>query len=155
MCLFFPLPIRDLYTASCPQITLIFTEFRALTLITTPPLPLLPNKTFSERSAIRLALRGTRVFSLLLKQFSPKLETEAEAILVQLIKLIGGKTDIGEPRPARVDEGARNGDLAQVRLPLYLISGSLAYWWPRDPLSVYMRAGFLATPSSCACPTAL
>jgi hypothetical protein len=105
----------------------MFTEFEALTLITTPPLPLLP-KTLSECSTFRLALRGTRVFPLLLKQFSMKLETEAEAILTQLIKLIGGKTDTGEPRPAWADEGARGGDHAQVRLPLYLISGPLAYW---------------------------
>ena len=84
-----------------------------------------------------------------------KLETEAEAILTQLIKLIGGKTDTGEPRPAWVDEGARGGDHAQVRLPLYLISGPLAYWRPHDPLSVYMRAGFVAMPSSCACLAAL
>jgi hypothetical protein len=79
-------------------------------------------KTLSECSASRLALRGTRVFPLLLKQFSPKLETEATLGL--LIKLIGGETDAGEPRPAWVDEGARDGDHAQVRPPLYLISGA-------------------------------
>ena len=33
-----PLPVRDLYASSCPQITVMFTAFRALTLITTPPL---------------------------------------------------------------------------------------------------------------------
>jgi hypothetical protein len=48
-------------------------------------------KALSERSASRLALRGTRVFSLLLKQLSPKLETEATLGL--LIKLTGGETD--------------------------------------------------------------
>jgi hypothetical protein len=35
----------------------------------------------------------------LLKQFSSKLETEAEVILTLLIKLAGGETDAGEPRP--------------------------------------------------------
>ena len=70
----------------------MFTAFRTLTLITTPLLPLLL-KTLSERSAFRLALRGTRVFPLLLKRFSPKLKTAAEAILTLLIKLIGGKTE--------------------------------------------------------------
>jgi Guanine nucleotide exchange factor in Golgi transport N-terminal len=35
----------------------------------------------------------------LLKQFSSKLETEAEVILTLLIKLIGGETDAGELRP--------------------------------------------------------
>jgi hypothetical protein len=76
-------------------------------------------------------------FSLLLKQFSPKLKTEAEAILTQLINLIGGKTDAGGPRPAWVDDGSRNGDLAQVRLPLYLISGSLAQWFIGDHAILY------------------
>jgi Guanine nucleotide exchange factor in Golgi transport N-terminal len=69
----------------------MFTAFRTLTLITTPLLPLLL-KTLSERSAFRLSLRGTPVFPLLLKRVSPNLETEAEAILTLLIKLIGGKT---------------------------------------------------------------
>ena len=49
----FNLPIRDLYAAGCPQITLMFTEFRALTLISTPLLLLLL-KTLSERSASSL-----------------------------------------------------------------------------------------------------
>ena len=68
--------------------------------------------TLSERSASRIALRGTRVFFPLAycKQFSPELETEAKAILILLIKLIGGETDAGEPRPAWVDEGAHDGD---------------------------------------------
>jgi hypothetical protein len=76
----------------------MFTAFRTLTLITTPPLPLLL-KTLSERSVFLLALRGTRVVFLLLKQFSSKLETEADVILTLLIKLISGETDTGEPRP--------------------------------------------------------
>jgi hypothetical protein len=38
-----------------------------------------------------------------------------------------------------VDEGARDGDHAQVWLPLYLISGTLAYWWPRNPLYARYR----------------
>ena len=55
-------------------------------------------KTLSERSASLLALRDTRVLSLLLKQFSPKLETEDTIGL--LIKLVGGETDASEPRLA-------------------------------------------------------
>jgi hypothetical protein len=94
-------------------------------------------KPLSKRSTFPLALRGTRVVFLLFKQFSCKLETEAEAILTLLIKLIGGGTDAGEPRPAWADEGPRDGGHAQVRPPLYLVSGSLAYWWPCDALSVY------------------
>jgi Guanine nucleotide exchange factor in Golgi transport N-terminal len=52
----------------------------------TPPL-------CSERSAFPLALRGTRIVFLLLKQFSSELETDAEVILTLLIRLIGGETD--------------------------------------------------------------
>ena len=37
-----PLPIRDLYASSCSQITIMFTAFRALNLITTPPIPPAP-----------------------------------------------------------------------------------------------------------------
>ncbi|KAF8496000.1 hypothetical protein F5888DRAFT_1708473 [Russula emetica] len=58
-------------------------------------------KTFFERSAFPLALRGARAVFLLLKQFSSELETEAEVTvtLTLLIKLISGETDAGEPRP--------------------------------------------------------
>jgi len=56
-------------------------------------------KTLSERSAFPLALRGTRVVFLLLKQFSSELEKEAKVILTLLIKLIRGETDAGKPRP--------------------------------------------------------
>ena len=42
VCLSSFLPIRDLYASSCLQITLMFTAFRALTLITTPPFRLAP-----------------------------------------------------------------------------------------------------------------
>ena len=52
-----------------------------------------------QGSAFPLALRGTRVVFLLLKQFSSKLETEVEVILTPFIKLISGETDGGEPRP--------------------------------------------------------
>jgi hypothetical protein len=45
VCLSSPLPIRDLYASSCPQITLMFTAFRALNLITTPPFPPAPQNT--------------------------------------------------------------------------------------------------------------
>jgi hypothetical protein len=42
VCLSSSLPIRDLYASSCPQIAVMFTAFRALALITTPPLPPAP-----------------------------------------------------------------------------------------------------------------
>ena len=41
------LPIRDLYASSCLQITLMFTAFRALILITTPPLSAAPQNTLT------------------------------------------------------------------------------------------------------------
>jgi hypothetical protein len=78
--------------------SVIFTAFRALTLITTPPLPLAPQNALR---ALRFpaCLCGTRVVFLLLKQFSSELEAEAEVILTLLIKLISGETDAGEPQP--------------------------------------------------------
>jgi hypothetical protein len=93
VCLSSPLPIQDLYASSSsyPQITVMFTAFRALTLITTPPLHHLFSlllKVLSERSAFLLPLCGTRVAFSLLKQFSSELETEAEVILTLLIKHI-------------------------------------------------------------------
>jgi hypothetical protein len=39
VCLSSALPIRDLYSSSCPQITLMFTTLRAVTFITAPPVP--------------------------------------------------------------------------------------------------------------------
>ncbi|KAF8500790.1 hypothetical protein F5888DRAFT_1676338 [Russula emetica] len=76
----------------------MFTAFRTLTLITTPPLP--P----ASRNALRVLRFSAcpprhRVVFLLLKQFSSKLETEVDVILTLLIKLISGETDTGEPRP--------------------------------------------------------
>jgi Guanine nucleotide exchange factor in Golgi transport N-terminal len=56
-------------------------------------------KTLSEHSAFPLALRGTRIVLLLLKQFSFELKTEAEVIPTLLIKVIIGETDAGESRP--------------------------------------------------------
>jgi Guanine nucleotide exchange factor in Golgi transport N-terminal len=90
VCLSSASPIRDLYASSHPQILLLFTAFRGLTLITTPPLPSAPQ---NERSAFLLAPGGTRIVFLLLKQFSSELKTDAEVILTLLIKLIGGETD--------------------------------------------------------------
>jgi hypothetical protein len=78
----------------------MFTAFRAHTLIITPPFPHAPQDPQSEHSA---SLRGTCAFSLLLK-------LETEVTLGLLIKLVGGETDAGEPRPAWVDEGAHVGD---------------------------------------------
>ena len=67
---------------------------------TTSSLPLLL-KTHSERSAFPLALRGTRVVPLLLKQFSSELETEAEVIPTPLINLIHEETDARHFEPRR------------------------------------------------------
>ena len=89
--------IRDLYAISCAEITSCSQYFELILLLQHRLSPMLL-KTLSERSASLLALRDTRVFSLLLKQFSPKLETEDTLGL--LIKLIGGETDASEPRLA-------------------------------------------------------
>jgi hypothetical protein len=75
----------------------MFTAFRALNLITTPPFPPGPRKAL-RALRIPLALRRTRIV-FLLKQFSYEPETEAEVILTLLIKLIGGETDAREPQP--------------------------------------------------------
>ena len=82
-------------------------------------------KTLSERSPFPLALRGTRVVFLLLKQFSAELETEAEVFLTLLIKLISGETEAGEPRPAWMRVLAM--EIMRGCVPLYLISGTLTY----------------------------
>ena len=75
----------------------MFTAFRSYPHYnTTSPLLL---KTLAGRSAFPLAFRGPCVVFLLLKQFSSELEPEAEVILTLLIKLIGGETDAGGPRP--------------------------------------------------------
>jgi hypothetical protein len=102
------MPAVVLKSLSCSQ------HSELLTLLQHHLSPLLL-KMLSERSAFPLALRGTRIVFLLLKQFSPEVETEAEIILTLLIKLISGETGAGEPL-AWVDEGARDGDHARVRL---------------------------------------
>ena len=84
-------------------------------------------RTLSERSAFPLSLRGTRVVFLLLKQFSSELETEAEVFLTLLIKLISGETEGGEPRPGWMRVLAIE-IMRGCGSPLYLISGTLAYW---------------------------
>ena len=49
-------------------------------------------------------------------------------------------TDAGKPRPAWVDEGARDGDHAQVSLPLYLISDPLGLLvTTRSSIRIYTR----------------
>lgn len=50
-------------------------------------------KALSDRPIFPLTLRCTRVVFLLLKQFSPELQTEAEVFLVLLIKIIGEEAD--------------------------------------------------------------
>jgi Guanine nucleotide exchange factor in Golgi transport N-terminal len=84
VCLSSPSPIRDLYASSCPQIILMFTASEPLLLLQHHLLSLLL-KRLSDRSAFPLALRGTRVVFLLLKQFSFELRTEAEIIFTPLI----------------------------------------------------------------------
>jgi hypothetical protein len=134
VCLFSPLPIRDLYASCCPQITVMFTAFRALTLITTPPLPPAP-QTLSELSAFPFSLPGTRIV-ILLKQLSSELEMEAEVILTLLIKLISGETDLGEPRPGWLRVLVM--EIMGGKFPL--CSSFLAHWLtgtrPRDPLRI-------------------
>ncbi|KAI0266268.1 hypothetical protein BGY98DRAFT_1102642 [Russula aff. rugulosa BPL654] len=61
--------------------------FRALTLVATPPLPLLLI-TLSDHPAFLFALRCARIVFLLLKQFSSEHEKEAEVILTLLINLL-------------------------------------------------------------------
>jgi hypothetical protein len=62
------------------------------------PFPLLL-KTLSEWSAFPLALRGTCIVFLLLKQVSYELETEGEVNLTLLTKLISGETGTGDTQP--------------------------------------------------------
>jgi Guanine nucleotide exchange factor in Golgi transport N-terminal len=101
VCLSSPLPtIRDLYANnSCSQITVVFSHSipSSYSYYNTTSSPC--SSKLSKRSAFPLALRGTRIVFLLLKQFSSQLETEADVILTLLIKLISGETDPGEPRP--------------------------------------------------------
>jgi hypothetical protein len=78
VCLSSSLLIRDPYASSCLQITLMFTASPELL---QHQLLALLLKTLSERSAFPLALRGTRVVFLSLKQFSSELEVEAEVNL--------------------------------------------------------------------------
>ena len=115
----------------------MFTALRAHTLITTPPFP----------HALKDPLRVFRFPACPPRHtcFSPL----AQAILAQardggptlglLIKLIGGEADAGEPRPAWVDEGARDGDHAQVRPPLYLISGTALLVTIRSSIRIHIR----------------
>ena len=88
-------------------------------------------KTLSERSPFPLALRGTRVVFLLLKQFSSELETEAEVFLTLFIKLISGETEAGEPRPGWMRVLAM--EIMRGCVPLFLM---LTCWWSNGP---YMR----------------
>ena len=87
MCLSSSLPIRDLYASSCPQ-SLSCSQHSELEFLLQHHLFPLLLKTLSERSAFPLALRGTRIVFVLLKQFSYKLETGANVILILLIKLL-------------------------------------------------------------------
>ena len=97
VCLSSPLLNRDLYAVSCPDSC---SQHFELVLLLQRHLFPMPLKTLSEHSA---SLRSTCAFSLLLK-------LEMEDTLGLLIKLVGGETDAGEPRPAWVDEGAHDGD---------------------------------------------
>jgi hypothetical protein len=105
VCLSSPLPIRDLYASSGPQITLMLTTFWALTLIT----------------RLQNALRRTLRFPTCHPQHPYRLPI-AQATLLQsrdgcriyphiTHQLIIGETDTSDPRPGLwvVDEGVRNG----------------------------------------------
>jgi hypothetical protein len=140
-----------LYASSHPQITVVFTAFRAHTIITTPVLPPAPQYTLLT---LRFpACPPWRPCCLPLAQaILLELETEAEVILTPLIKLIIGETGAGRAS-AWVDEGAHDGDYG---VPLYLIFGTLAYWWPRDPLYVYIYVQALQRCRvNAPCPAAL
>jgi len=62
VCLSSSLPIRGLYTGSCLQITIKFTTSRALTIITTPPLPL-PPQNVPQALRFPASIRSTVLFS--------------------------------------------------------------------------------------------
>ena len=71
----------------------MFTAFRDLTPITTPPLKHVFSKLSPSAPLPRLPSAAFRLSFLLLKQLPSELETEVDVILTLLIKLIGGETD--------------------------------------------------------------
>ena len=87
------LPIRDLYASSCLQITLMFTAFRALTLITTPPFRLAP---LSHLPSAAPELSSSCSSSS--PQSSRRTPKSTSNTHQTGIKLIGG-IDSGEPQP--------------------------------------------------------
>jgi hypothetical protein len=111
----------------------MFTTFQALTIIAHHIFPLLL-KPLSERSGFPFALRGTRVVFLSLEQLSSELETEAKVILTLLIKLIGGKTDAGGPRPGWMR--VLGMEIMRGKAPLY--TSFLAHWLTGEHAILYM-----------------
>jgi hypothetical protein len=73
----------------------MFTASRALTFITTPPLPPTPQNAVRALCLLAFspALRNTHVVIVLLKKNSSELETVAGVFLTLLIKLVGGETN--------------------------------------------------------------
>ena len=108
----------------------MFTEFRALALITTPLLPLLLKKPLRVLHFLDCPPRYT-CFSPLAQAISPQARNGGRS---HLIKLIGGKADAGEPRPAWVDEGARWRSCTG-KAPLY--TSFLAHWLIDDHAILY------------------
>jgi hypothetical protein len=109
------------------QIVLTFTAFRALTLITTPPLPpTSQNTTYAPLSRFP----SVHALSFLShNQIFFEVETEAEVTVILFIKLIIGETNAGG-HLAGCMRVARDGYHAWVRFTstVLLISGALADW---------------------------
>ena len=78
------------FISSTSSLYIILTTHGTLTLITTPPRPLL------SESLLR-TLRGTIGFPL--KRFSTEFATEVQVFLALLIKSISGEAEAGETRP--------------------------------------------------------
>jgi hypothetical protein len=94
VCLSSPLPIRDLYASSCPQITVVFITFCPHTLITIPVLPPAPQNALLAHRFPACPPRHPCCLPLA-QAILLELETEAGVILTPLIKLIIGETDAG------------------------------------------------------------
>ena len=118
----FPLPIRCLYANGRPQISLMFTEFRAFivlsTLIATPPVPAALQNTTSAPLA-RLPTRHScgvpLIQAIFLRVRRPKPSSHCSS------KLIIRETDASEHSPVLggEGEGAPDGDHSWVRLTFY------------------------------------
>jgi hypothetical protein len=101
VCLSSPLPTQDLYASSCPQITVMFTAFRALTLITAPPLLAPPQ---SALRALRFPARPLRhpcclLAQVILLRARDGSRSHPHTTHQTHLSAFSGETDTGEPRP--------------------------------------------------------